>query len=201
MPVGFPKTNLVKLRYVDTTDINPGFGSTGKHYFRANSLFDPDASGTGHQPNGFDQWSTFYNHYIVVSAKITVYATLLTAGSEAGSCGVVGISLTDDQSVTSDLGTICEQPTTVYAPLTFNNATRPVKISKSYSTKSFYNLTNVSDNVTRLGATISANPAEMAFFTLFCGSASSTLDPPIVNCFVVIEYLAMFSEPKELAQS
>jgi hypothetical protein len=28
-------------------------------------LFDPDYSGTGHQPLGFDQWSAFYGSYTV----------------------------------------------------------------------------------------------------------------------------------------
>jgi hypothetical protein len=35
------------------------------YIWRLNSLFDPDYSGTGHQPLGFDQWAAFYGSYTV----------------------------------------------------------------------------------------------------------------------------------------
>lgn len=201
MPVGFPKTNMVKLRYVDQITLSPGLSTVGPWVFCANSLYDPSVTGTGHQPSGFDQWSVFYNHYIVVSSKITVSATLLTAGTESGSVGILGITLADDPTSSSNVTTLLEQPTTTHTTLTFNNQSRPAKISKTYSTKKFYNITNVSDNFSRLGSVISSNPTEQAFFNVFVGSGNTSLDPPSVNCLVVIEYLAMFSEPKELAQS
>lgn len=40
--------------------------------YRLNSLFDPYLTGVGHQPYLFDQWSTFYNQYIVTGCKATV---------------------------------------------------------------------------------------------------------------------------------
>ena len=39
---------------------------------RLNSLFDPNLSGLGHQPRGFDQLMAVYEKYTVVAAKITV---------------------------------------------------------------------------------------------------------------------------------
>ena len=47
---------------------------TVSHVFRGNSLYDPDATGIGVQPYGFDQvCPTFFNNYNVRSSKITVY--------------------------------------------------------------------------------------------------------------------------------
>jgi hypothetical protein len=42
--------------------------------FRVNSLFDPNLTGTGHQPDFFDQWKTMYSEYLVtgVRAEITI---------------------------------------------------------------------------------------------------------------------------------
>ncbi len=40
--------------------------------FRGNSCFDPDYTGTGHQPLGFDQFMALYASYRVMSFKITV---------------------------------------------------------------------------------------------------------------------------------
>jgi len=43
---------------------------TKLHYaFRASSCFDPDFTGAGHQPRGFDQWKLLYNMYIVNVSK------------------------------------------------------------------------------------------------------------------------------------
>lgn len=64
---------IVKLKYSETVAHN--FGAlTGAYYFNANSLFDPNRSGTGHQPMGFDELSGLYNRYRVrgVSLKMTV---------------------------------------------------------------------------------------------------------------------------------
>lgn len=41
-------------------------------YYRLNSLYDFDLSGTGNQPVGFDQWSAFYNKYRVLSTDVEI---------------------------------------------------------------------------------------------------------------------------------
>ena len=60
------------LRYVDVITIDPGAAATASHVFRANSLFDPDATGTGHQPLMFDEYAELYGEYRVLSSKITI---------------------------------------------------------------------------------------------------------------------------------
>jgi hypothetical protein len=35
-------------------------------------MYDPDVTGTGHQPRGFDQLMLFYDHYVVTKARATV---------------------------------------------------------------------------------------------------------------------------------
>lgn len=48
-------------------------GLTGSEYaFRLGSLFDPDFTGTGHQPWGFDQLAAIYQQYNVYRVKIQV---------------------------------------------------------------------------------------------------------------------------------
>lgn len=60
-----------KLRYVTKITLSPGGVATVRtHSFRGNSLYDPDSSGVGHQPLGFDQIMTLYRDYRVRGSKI-----------------------------------------------------------------------------------------------------------------------------------
>lgn len=201
IPVGFPKTTCVKLRYVDSTAVDAGLDAVGYVTFRANSCFDPDFTGVGHQPMGFDQWATFYNHYVVVGSRITAnFATRGTA--TALGFGVRGINLHADTTMATDLPTILEQGLTKKTlQSTHNNAQMVRSVSRNFSAKKFFNVTNVLDNIGRIGASIAANPSEQAYFHVFSGNADPLVDPTSVLIMVTIEYIVVFSEPKELLQS
>lgn len=72
-----PNQRLFKFVYNDegfTTDTGVGF--INNYIFRANSLYDPDETGVGVQPYGFDQYFTAagpYNQYEVLASKISIY--------------------------------------------------------------------------------------------------------------------------------
>lgn len=65
-----PDQVMVNLKYADAK-VYAGTGAIDQ-IFRANSLYDPDLTGTGNQPRGFDQWSAFYARYMVVACGITI---------------------------------------------------------------------------------------------------------------------------------
>ncbi len=50
---------------------------------RLNSLYDPDLSGVGSQPVGFDQWSAFYNRYRVISTNVQIRVENRLSASES----------------------------------------------------------------------------------------------------------------------
>lgn len=56
---------IVRLKYSDTIDFSPVSLATVLYTFRMNSIFDPDQSGTGHQPYGRDQLAALFNRYRV----------------------------------------------------------------------------------------------------------------------------------------
>lgn len=58
----------IVFRYMDNKALTSG-ASSATHKFRGNSLFDPDWSGAGGQPFGYDQWSAFYKKYMVYGMK------------------------------------------------------------------------------------------------------------------------------------
>lgn len=67
----FPQQYLAKLHYAHGTGIAPATAHlAGKITYRLNSIFDPDKSGTGHQPYQFDQLSGIYARSQVYGCKI-----------------------------------------------------------------------------------------------------------------------------------
>lgn len=67
--IGVPDVAITRLQYNDVITLT---GTTAQYTFRANSMFDPDFTGTGHQPSYFDQYIASYERYRVVACTITV---------------------------------------------------------------------------------------------------------------------------------
>lgn len=95
----------VSMKYSDVTDLTSGVANAVSNVFRAFSIYDPDLTGTGHQPLGHDQMALLYQRYRVLGSKIDVYFYSSTTSQAATntlptSCSVV---LTNESS--SLLGT------------------------------------------------------------------------------------------------
>lgn len=74
-----PDVTLIKMVYSDYRAVGAS-ASQGSYVYRINSCFDPDFTGVGGQPDGFDQWKTLYQQYRVVACDVKVRAAAL-AGS------------------------------------------------------------------------------------------------------------------------
>jgi len=68
----FPRTMSVKLKYTELINITLTTSLAFDYVFNLNSIFDPNRSGVGHQPQGHDQWANFYNRYRVDKAHCKV---------------------------------------------------------------------------------------------------------------------------------
>lgn len=68
-----PERAIVNLRYCHRLEYT--LNSPNSHYqqavFRADNIFDPYRTGTGHQPYGFDQWAQLYRYYTVLSSAFS----------------------------------------------------------------------------------------------------------------------------------
>lgn len=71
----FPNTKTLNLRYVEDFTLNPGILGSNVYVFSINGLFDPNKTGTGHQPMFFDNYMAIYQNYRVNNAYITFIAT------------------------------------------------------------------------------------------------------------------------------
>jgi len=165
-----PDRIKLRLAYVDTFVL--GSATTVDRVYNLNSLYDPDFTGAGHQPLGFDQWSALYNRYLVLSCKVKIVFAQGSTGSDTvvGYAGINGLSASGTavqvrefiESPYSDFyvfGNSPGQPSKVFTAHLFPN-----KITGASKMK------YESDDVYQ--ATISANPSELICLHVFAQDAS-----------------------------
>jgi len=193
---GMPKTRRAILRYTEhLTSMTSTTGTLASYVFRANGLYDPNYTSTGHQPMGFDQWSALYNHYVVLGSKMTV--KVLPQETNVSPC-IIGTFLTDGTAVPyTTPGSFIEAKRGPYR--LFKATDRVVSLVQKYSSKKQFNVVDVKDNMDRLGANVGADPTEEAMFNIWFFTMD--LSTASLNLFVTIDYIVEFSEPKDMTTS
>lgn len=94
-----PDQLLTSVRYTEQLARGPT-ASSDDYQFNLNSIFDPNRTGTGHQPLGHDQLNLFYNRYRVVRCKYHVMINNLGTN-----VGAIATSVVPTNSATTLAGT------------------------------------------------------------------------------------------------
>lgn len=202
-----PSTN-VTLKYTDRISIDAaGSGAVALYQFACNGLYDPDITGTGHQPLGFDQLmgtsstTGFYNHYHVYQSRIK--ATFCSQAADNTGQAIVAIGISDDTTVGIDLNTMLENPTYKYKILgSVGSGQDRQTIVHNFDAAKQFGLTRSSlfakDD---LKGIYTANPNELAYFSLYVASNNPTVNPAAVSVVVEITFRAHLTERRELLGS
>lgn len=194
--LGFPKRMTMTHKYHEIISLNSTLGAIAKHSMVCNGMYDPNATGTGHQPMFFDQMSALYNHYTVIGSKIRV---VMSKGATSGTTPiVVGTYINDDTtSVPSDINSLLEQTSTKYMIIN-ENAVNNTVITRKWSAKKAFGGSVLAND--ELQGTSGANPVEQQTYTLFAApmDSSSTI---AIYVEVFIEYIAVWKELKDIAGS
>ena len=189
----------VKLKYHSSITLNTDIsGLAVGHVYSANGLFDPDISGAGHQPRGFDQLMTLYQFYTVVGAKCT--ATFYPVGPEPDNLatrgGTCSVALLEGSTLLQGQIDILEDRNVSFGGLGYFEAGPvPLRIIKTFSAKQFLGLKNPLDNYDNRGTTL-ANPLEQAFFHVSYIPVEVGVAAGQVRVQVDIEYSAVLTESK-----
>lgn len=190
----FPPGKRLTLRYSEILSLNPASGGLVGYTFSANGCYDPNISGIGHQPYGFDQIMSYYNHYVVHSSSIAVMPH-----SQGGNDAYLFIKLQDTSSLAvSIIEHIAEENAVAIA----NQASiffSGKKLTMNYSAREFF---RVKDPVLAddLYGSNSTNPQDQAYYIVGAAAAAGE-DPPAVSFLVTIDYDVVFLEPKVLPHS
>lgn len=165
--------------------------SSGTLLIAGNSCFDPDKTGVGHQPLGFDQFVGFYNRYRVHKSSITVELINTTL-----SCHIVCTPTTTSiypATVTDAL----ESPYTMSMPIS-SSVFKMVK-TRAISTKKIWGMQSITQD-DLYQALYSADPARLWLWKIqsesFDGATSMSLR---VN--IKVAYEVEFFERAVITQS
>lgn len=196
--LGFPKRMTMTHRYAETGTLTTGLiGALVTTNYRANALYDPNATGAGHQPMYYDQMVAIYDHYVCIGSKCTVTfaQTPDTAGTRPPV--TVGLYINDDTTVTPGINGILENSQVAHRTLT-QNAGNAVTITKKFSTKKTWGgsiLANV-----QLQGTSGSDPTEQTIYTLFADSAAVGTQCTVMFK-IVIDYICVWRELRDIASS
>lgn len=193
-----PNTFYTKLRYTESLSRNISVGSANTYIYQANNLFDPDFTGTGHQPRGFDQFMLLYNHYTVVGAKIT-----LTASGEdsSGENYVFGITQRSDASSASSELKDYTEGRTVVSRMIAGGLSNPSKtVSSSMNIGRFLGVSKPLSE-TDLAGSKTAGPERPAYFYLFAAQPTAGSSSGRIQYQITIDYSVVFHGPHLPAMS
>jgi len=188
-PIGFPKKLKMVHKYVEYLSFIPGTPYDVRQ-FSCNGLYDPNITGTGHQPLYFDQLSGVYNHYTVFKSTCTY--RLVTTNVPV----LVSHYIEDDTTVST--GSQSAEMSTATLTTHTNIAVKPTVLTRTWVGKDFFG-GDLFDNDLLTG-TAAANPSEQQYFTLSVQALDGVTN--VTYQFLVeILYEAVWDELKTIAQS
>jgi len=193
-----PPSFRATLSYTEPVSISGNTGAVGTYSWRINDLYDPNLTGTGHQPLGFDQYMLLYNKFRVMNCTWE----LQLIGAVAPHCAV---------------GVVCQnhQPTSLGPVGLWERDECQFRILSQYTTGQPTTVIRGSENMARLQGTTeaqykgsdtnfgisSASPTELMTLTCQIVDASAGSNTVVVYGVVKLSYDTMFYDPIEPAQS
>jgi len=153
---------------VDVTLTTAGSSSAGVTYvFRLNSLYDPDLTGTGHQPYQYDQLTAIYSRYLVKSAFVDLTFSDPTAdGLWVGWC--IQPDSDGESPTTLQLYDILERPNWRCMPLN-NTGAQTVTAKMRIPLAQVFGISpsQYMNSFLNYGAAYNANPTSAALLKVF----------------------------------
>ncbi len=185
---------LCKLKFVEQLSVAPASTHQIKIFHRMNSVFDPDGTGSGAQPQGFDELAVLYNRYRVFSSAYKLHVNNTTAG--------IGLNIVLYPSTNSTVKAVSSALSSPYAKHVMLGSPGGIDrgMIKSYSSlQSIRGQSNVTTDMDFTGA-VTGNPSRQAYWDLVIETADSTT---FLTCEIIIQitYYVEFTDRKQLALS
>lgn len=194
-----PTIYKANFMYSENISVNPAAGVTpALQVMRTHSLFDPNLTGTGHQPRGYDEMMTLYAHYTVVGVKCSV--TFVNQSNGTGQNALCGITLARSAAILGDVNDYQENNQTKSVILGVSNGPKAPTITFNTNPNKFLGISNPMGNSTVRGS-VSSSPQEDAYFHIWVAPTDGNEDLDGVDLIIRMEYIAILTERKAIAQS
>lgn len=188
-----PDRYMCKLKYGDTmsfTAIN-----LNAHQFRLNSVFDPDYTGAGHQPKGFDQLAELYNRYIVTGCKVEIDASCLDT-----TANILAIEANDDSSLFTRVDELVESARVSYKVLSPATGQDRARLKRYYSMKRLSGKKSVIAN-NDLDASVTTNPSDIYYLNVYVGQIDGSFAAVHTDFIIKLTYYVTFLDRVNIGQS
>lgn len=193
----FPlRSRVMRMNYYEDVSVTTGASSVGTQVYSANGIYDPNITGTGHQPSGFDQMMLMYNHYTVLKSRITAtvrnasttYGAFVAISARAGTSGItVAERLVENGLITAKF--VTPKPNDGFTQY----------LTESINLKAFSGPDDLLDDHDYRGSN-AANPAEQQYYHISAWNPDDATQVPLYVA-ILIEYDVVFTEPQDLVQS
>lgn len=190
-----PLARKIRANLVYHADANMAIASgTGTSLiFSCNGLFDPEISGAGHQPRGFDQLMKLYDHYVVIGAKLTVLAWAKSPTEASLLCIKIqdnNVAINNRNDILESRWTRILQMGTIDSGNSCNRATMSINPNRFLGTSK--PLSNPS-----LKGDVTSNPTEQCYFNIAnINVGEDAVSTSGLRLDIRIEYDTIFFEPK-----
>lgn len=166
--VGTPDAMNFKLRYSDHYTHTHTSGAIQLWNFRANSVYDPDITYTGHSPQYFTEYSGLFQRYIVKAFKAEVTFTNLTAAVPV-TCMIIPTAEDETETNNNDLIELPRCKSVMIAPVDSQGCTRTLKMY--FKIKSIFGVPKLEPELD-YSSTITTNPNQTAYFKIYTNSSN-----------------------------
>lgn len=183
---------IVKLRYTHLVSLTTTT-ATGIQVMRGNGAFDPNFTGAGNQPLGWDQWIAFYDRYYCI-------------GSSMRFCG--GVTTGNSAIVSIRPSTVSSSPATINLALEKQRVKWKIADSggSSVNVSAYHNTLQVLGKPKNeyqdgtLSALTTSLPNSEWYWHFECQAPDATTSTTVQGVIVMTYYL-LFFDRKNLSQS
>lgn len=197
----FGQSQKINHRYLENIQLVTNLGNPAIYSFRLNSLYDPNYTGAGHQPIGFDQLTPIFNSYTVIGARANIKVWNRNASEFQG----WGAYLSEDSNALAPNGIqgMLEQGALKYVILppggTGSNP-QVRNISFRVSMKKFLKVSNIMD-AEELRGSATTNPNRVLYLHVIMWQPDGGATNIGGSFYLTLDQLSVWNRPINVPQS